>query len=194
MGKYLKKCINRQNIQLLQNELTKFYFDRGYSNARIYFDFKTNGLTENEMSTLFDKDLGKVKDLIGLIATRRYTQNQTDAVGSAIFNLGPSFFIYGYDKSTESKGQYDMNYIKEALKTSPSKTPRIINNENSSEQIIQKQFEKYNYTGGQENKIIKKRRYNESVVYNKGNYDINKDKEKSMNYYGKRRLVYGEKK
>ena len=41
LGKYLRKCMNRQNIQLLQNELTKFYFDRGYSNARIYFDFKT---------------------------------------------------------------------------------------------------------------------------------------------------------
>ena len=42
LNKYLKKCMNRKNIQALQNELTKFYFDKGYSNARIYFDFKTN--------------------------------------------------------------------------------------------------------------------------------------------------------
>ena len=41
LGKYLKKCMNKKNIQAMQNELTKFYFDRGYSNARIYFDFKT---------------------------------------------------------------------------------------------------------------------------------------------------------
>ena len=33
--------MNKKNIQAMQNELTKFYFDRCYSNARIYFDFKT---------------------------------------------------------------------------------------------------------------------------------------------------------
>lgn len=39
LNKYIDKCMSKQNIQLLQNDLMKFYVKKGYTNARVYFDF-----------------------------------------------------------------------------------------------------------------------------------------------------------
>ena len=72
LDKYINKCMNRRNIQSLQNELMNFYIDRGYTNTRIYFDFNTNRQSYEELRNgVFNVIIeeGIVNDII-LIDTR----------------------------------------------------------------------------------------------------------------------------
>lgn len=65
LGKYLRMCINKHNIQAIQNDLMKFYIDNGYSNARIYFDFNRVENFEDLKKGVFNIIIeeGKVKNI-----------------------------------------------------------------------------------------------------------------------------------
>jgi len=64
LEKYLGKCIDKVNIEKIQNELMKFYIDNGYTNSRIYFDFSKDNyeaIKDGIFNIIIDE--GKVKDI-----------------------------------------------------------------------------------------------------------------------------------
>lgn len=63
LNKYLSLCINKENIQNMQNELMKFYINNGYSNTRVYFDLSNlEELKQGIFNVIIDE--GKVKNII----------------------------------------------------------------------------------------------------------------------------------
>ncbi|MDR0741429.1 MAG: hypothetical protein LBF28_01500 [Rickettsiales bacterium] len=50
---YIGRCITRDNMTALQNDLTALYIDRKYALARVYFDQKRSKLTNGDSDVVF---------------------------------------------------------------------------------------------------------------------------------------------
>lgn len=61
-NKYINKCINKTNLDLIQNEIMLLYIKNGYSNARVYFDIKDkNGIKNGKFNFIIEE--GRIKEI-----------------------------------------------------------------------------------------------------------------------------------
>jgi GH24 family phage-related lysozyme (muramidase) len=143
-----------------------------------------DGIDDIKANEIFTKDLDKIEKLMALTLIRQTEQQQTDAIGSAIFNLGPQFFIKKYENEKAEQnvgaGNFDYSQIANGI----TNTFRILNNDinRSVDPVkIKATFAQWNgakntdeTTNERITKEIEKRREKEADLYNNNSYgDLN---------------------